>query len=144
MPELSDTHHKLTTLRHSPFFREIPEEDLSALSELMVFEYYKKGDTVCAIGEVADRIFIVSSGTLSIHLKGTKKSVRQMSVGDVIGEYGLFTEEVRTADVVCENNVVLMSLEYHRFKSFLELFPNTTYAVLRETVLRLVSLEQSS
>lgn len=133
---------KYEALKRSDFFRPLPDSDLAALAESMQIESFENGELVCSAGDVADRVFVVMSGSLNANLPGQDAPVRTMQAGDVIGEYGLFAEEVRSADVVCTTQSDLMSLDYSRFEAFLELFPNTTYALLKQTVRRLLALEK--
>ena len=136
-----DTKRKFNVLRGSTFFRKVPESDLMALAESMHVEKFREGEAVCLAGEPADRVFVVLSGTLEVRRPegvGRPKSVVE---GDLFGEYGLFADETRTADVVCSRDSTLLSLEYARFREFLELFPSTTYALLEHAVLALLSVQ---
>ena len=49
-----------------------------------------------------------------------------------------------SADVLCCEDSVLLSLEYVRFREFLDLFPGTTYALLDQTVQRLLAAQSSA
>lgn len=143
-----DTASKLDTLRTSELFRKVPHSDLRAFAESLRVEHFRANEAVCMLGDVADRIFIVASGELGIWIagakKGSKKKVRTLGRGQLIGEYGLFTGQVRNADVLCETDAVLLSVEYDRFRDFLDLFPGTTYALLEETVHRLLAAQSES
>ena len=136
------TDDKYTTLKHSKFFGRIPESDLIALAESMSIEQFDAGEYICRVGDIADRVFVIKSGEIDILLTDKKKPIRTMVAGDVIGEYGMFTNEARSANILCKTNATLMTLEYYRFEAFLELFPNTTYELFKQTVQRLIAVEQ--
>jgi CRP-like cAMP-binding protein len=136
-----DTAEKLATLSATEFFRKVPLTDLRALAESLREERFRKGETVCQKGDLADRIFIVASGELEVRIAGYKGKSPRIRPGEIIGEYGLFTGQIRTADVVCLGDAILLSLEYDRFREFLDLFPATTYALLDQTVQRLLAAQ---
>jgi CRP-like cAMP-binding protein len=139
-----DTAEKLTILSASDFFRKVPHTDLRALAESLRVEQFHKGETVCEKGDVADRIFIVASGELEVRIPGYKGKLPRIRPGEIIGEYGLFTGQIRTADVVCLTDATFLSLEYDRFREFLDLFPDTTYALLDQTVQRLLAAQEKT
>lgn len=140
--EAMDRNEKYHALKRSVFFRDIPDSDLLALAESMSVIIFHEKETVCAAGDEADQIFLVVSGQLKVSVPGSTKEGRSLSSGDVFGEYGLFVEDVRSADVKSIGETVLLALDYERFQAFLELFPATTYALLKEAVQRLVTLEK--
>jgi CRP-like cAMP-binding protein len=139
-----NTKQKLDTLKRSDLFSKVPNSDLRALAESLRIERFKAGEKVCEHGAPADRIYIVASGELDARLPKAKSKVRTMGAGEIIGEYGLFTGQVRSADVTCRKDSVLLSLEYGRFREFLDLFPGTTYALLEQTVHRLLAAQAST
>lgn len=136
-----NTDEKLRALNASDFFRKVPRTDLRAFAESLRVENFEKGETVCRDGEVADRIFVVASGELEVRLPKFKGRAPKVAPGEIIGEYGLFTGQIRTADVVSRTNSTLLSLEYDRFREFLDQFPDTTYALLDQTVQRLLAAQ---
>jgi CRP-like cAMP-binding protein len=139
-----DTQSKFGVLRQSEFFKKVPDQDLRTLAESMDVEVFHAGDTVFEINEIADTVFVVTSGELDVYVDAdaTAAPIRSMAAGDVIGEYALFTGEYRTATVKARTDCFLLSLENSRFLEFLELFPNITVALLNQTVHRLLTCEQ--
>jgi len=136
-----NTNERFFVLRSSPFFASVPDSDLTALSEALMVEAFAPGETVCEAGDAADRIFVIGKGTVTVHRDGETEAVRTMTAGALIGEYGMFTGRTRTATVRAQSELVLLSIDYDRFIEFLELFPQTAIALLRETARRLVALE---
>ena len=137
-----NTAEKLAALSGSDFFQKVPHSDLRALAQSLRVEHFRKDEMVCAKGDMADRIFIVESGELEVRIPNYKGDLPKIRRGAIIGEYGLFTGQIRTADVICIGDSTLLSLEYERFREFLELFPGTTYALLDQTVHRLIAAQE--
>lgn len=135
-----DTADRVEMLRASKLFRMVPEPDLRAFAESLRVEQFRKGETICEADDVADRIFLIASGTVEVRLAGDNRHRPQFGAGEIIGEFGLFTRR-RTATVVSLTDSTVLSLDNERFRNFLHLFPSTTYALLGETVNRLLATE---
>jgi len=63
---------------------------------------YAKGDVIVREGDVADCAFLIRSGRVeaSRKVKGKKKVLRKMGVGELFGESAIFDKKPRTATVV--------------------------------------------
>lgn len=123
-------------------FASVPRADLAVLAEMMRTEAFHAGATVVEIGENADAVFVVASGTLSVFLLGATEPVRQMRRGDVLGEYGLVGSATRTARVRADEEAVLLSLDYDRFREYLQRFPEALFVLFQSAVRRLVEAER--
>jgi CRP-like cAMP-binding protein len=60
------------------------------------------------------------------------------SVGEVVGEYGLFTEEKRTATLIAKGMVEVLYLDYDRFERFLLAFPDSMYKLFEFAIRNLL------
>ncbi len=133
---------RLSALRLCRFFSQLSGDELLPLAELMREESYSKGDLVWSFGDVADGIFVVVSGSLEADEPGGEDVDRVLGPGSLFGEYGMFAEGARTATVRCAEDCVLLFMEYPQFLEFLHDFPAATVALLRDTVRRLLELQQ--
>lgn len=73
---------------------------------------------------------------------GHDQPVRTLGPGDLMGEYGMFVENVRTAAVRAQSDAALLSLDYNHFRAFLLHCPQATLALLQTAVGRLVEAER--
>ena len=128
-------------LTSCPVFAPMPAEDVALLGEIMRTERFRAGQKVCVAGETASEVYVIADGTLGVSLPGDARIVRQMRRGEILGEYGMFGRGVRTATVEAQEDAVLLSLDYERFREFLLAFPASTLALLEVTVQRMTSAE---
>lgn len=129
-------------LTQARVFAEIPRAELAVLAEMMQPETFPKGSTVCEIGEPADRVYVVASGTLSVFLKGSDAAARRLRAGDVLGEYGMVAAASRTATVKAEDDAVLLALDYERFRAYLVRFPEALWVLFEGAAKRLLEAER--
>ncbi len=132
---------RIRTLHNCAFFSVVPEQDLIVLAEAMDVEMYGDGEIIFEFGERANRVYVVASGDLMAVVPGKKSSARPIGPGDMVGEYGLFDDGIRSATVTCQSAVTLLSMDYPRFREFLVTFPEATLSILGRTVKRLLILE---
>lgn len=132
---------KTRLLHGSPVFGGLAPESLAVLAEMMHDERFVAGSVVCVKGEPADSVFVVASGTLAVFVGNDTVPVRELGVGDVLGEYGMFGSRERTATVRAVSDAALLSLDYERLHDFLFAFPDVMWAMLRLAVERLADAE---
>jgi len=138
---------KVAVLGRSAVFGRLPTEALSLLAEMLRIEEFSAESTVCELGEPADSVFIVGSGKLSVLVgppgaRGEAALIREISEGDVVGEYGMFGTRGRTATVRADTDAVLFSLDYQRFRDFLFTRPEAMWALFAVSVDRLSKAER--
>jgi CRP-like cAMP-binding protein len=88
-------------------------------------------------------MYAVRSGVVEVWLPDEAAAVATMTPPDVVGEYGMFRSEGRTATLVAQTDTEVLELDYRRFKRFLMAFPESMFALMGLTVERL-SARQSS
>ena len=125
-----------------PVFSGVPARDLGVLAEMMQTERLRADELLFEQGEPSDRVYVVVSGTLAGILPGRTEPVRRLGAGDLLGEYGMFADLVRTATVKAETEAVLLSLDYRRFRAFLSEFPESMFVLMSWAVHRLTALER--
>lgn len=134
--------YALRVLRSCPVFAPLSPEPLAVLAEMVRIDAYGAGETVCEAGEAAAECYVVASGSLAVMLPGAEAPVRTLGPGEVLGEYGLFTERVRTATVLAVRESELLVVDYERLQRLLLEFPEATFSLLSTTVRRLIDAER--
>ena len=133
---------RVDTLGICPIFAGVPSSELGVLAEMLETERLDTHEILCAAGEPSDRIYLVADGALSIFVGGRGEPVRTLGRGDLLGEYGMFGDLVRTATVRADGPAVVLSLDYERFRAFLLEFPSATLELLRTATHRLLAAER--
>jgi CRP-like cAMP-binding protein len=124
-----------------PLFAGIPATDRALLAEMMETERLRASEILFEAGDPSDRVYVVSDGRLAVFLPNQSQPVRTLGPGDIIGEYGMFLNQGRTATLKAETDATLLSLDHKRFRSFLLRFPEAALALLEIAVERLVAAE---
>ncbi len=132
---------RLRALGACPVFARLPAEHLGVLAEMLGTERLAPGEVLFECGEAADRVFVVAAGSLGVFLPGRAEPVRALGPGELLGEYAMFANLVRTATVRAGSEAVLLSLDYRRFRAFLLRFPESALVLLGTAVERLVEAE---
>ncbi|MBW2523528.1 MAG: cyclic nucleotide-binding domain-containing protein [Deltaproteobacteria bacterium] len=134
---------KLNALGRCDVFARIPKDTMGVLAEMMETESLDPGDLLFERGEPSDRVYVVVSGALSVFVEGRDEPVRRLDAGQLLGEYGMFAGQARTASVRADEPATLISMGYDRFRKFLHQFPEATFALLATAVGRLVEAERT-
>jgi monoamine oxidase len=128
---------RLAVLRPNAMFSSVPTSDLRILTTMFEKKPYAAGEVICVAGEIASCAFAVQSGSVEVKLAGSEAVIATMGPGDVVGEYGMFHPEGRTATLVAAGDTIVLVLDYQRFKRFLMAFPESMMALVSLTVDRL-------
>jgi CRP-like cAMP-binding protein len=109
---------RLHALALVPEFRDLPADARATLAAAMRPETFAAGETVTAVGEPADRVFVLCAGSLDV-----LGANRRLEPGTLLGEIAFFADELRTATVVAATDCELLSLPFANFRAFLLAYP---------------------
>uniref|UniRef100_A0A672ZWB5 cGMP-dependent protein kinase n=1 Tax=Sphaeramia orbicularis TaxID=375764 RepID=A0A672ZWB5_9TELE len=108
---------RTTKARHEEYFsflrsvsllRELPEEKLAKIVDCLEVDYFEKGEYIIREGEEGDTFFIIAKGevvvTQSTEGFTEPREIKTLTVGDYFGEKALISEDVRSANIICNEN----------------------------------------
>jgi glutaminase len=116
---------ELTIERH-PLLVEMTPHEQRALSSVLRRAEYRPGDNIVTQGDVADTVYFLVAGDVSVHLDlGARGRYRVATIGpgDVFGEFALLDHEPRTADIDAATDVVCYELRVADLLSISEAEP---------------------
>ncbi len=105
------------------------------------------GETLMRQGEPGDSMYLLVSGRLRTYIDdedGTRRVVREVSRGQIVGEISLYTGEPRSATLVAIRDSVLVRLAKADFGSVLATSPALSVALTRQIIQRLRTERQVS
>lgn len=105
-------------LRHArKAFPQAPVEMVVASAAKMAMLHFEPGETILREGDIPDRLYLISSGQVSVSQKsdGGEKLVNELGPGDFFGELGLLTGTRRNATVRAKTSVEVLALEQDAF-----------------------------
>ncbi|KAI4813038.1 hypothetical protein KUCAC02_024392, partial [Chaenocephalus aceratus] len=106
-----------TQARHDEYFsflcsvsllRGLPEEKLAKVVDCLEVDYFEKGEYIIREGEEGNTFFIIAKGevivTQSTEGLAEPQQIKTLGVGDYFGEKALISEDVRSANIICNEN----------------------------------------
>ncbi|TDR93446.1 SulP family sulfate permease [Enterovirga rhinocerotis] len=99
----------------------LSEAELKALVGRLEHASYAAGEALCRAGEPADRLWIITRGSVSIRVAGAHhaRRIAALGPGTAVGEMGLLDRRPRSADVVADEDVESYVLTAEHFDALL-------------------------
>ncbi|XP_073961792.1 cGMP-dependent protein kinase for isoform X2 [Choristoneura fumiferana] len=92
-------------LKSVPIFKNLPEDTLIKISDVLEETHYQNGDYIVRQGARGDTFFIISKGQVKVTQKlpnNDEKFIRTLTKGDFFGEKALQGDDLRTANIICD------------------------------------------
>ena len=129
-----------TVLKAVPLFKDLSEEEIDGLAQLMSEVTLKRGDTLFHEGDDGDRFYIVTEGKVKLsHTSddGRENLLAVLGPGEVIGELSLFDLGKRSSTVVAIAPTRLLALAHTDMRRYLVEHTGLALSMLRELAVRL-------
>lgn len=131
---------KALLLKKVPFFRDLGENEIAALSERAVEKTYSKGELLFSEGDECKGLFVVGRGAVKI-LKsspsGREQSLEIQLPGTPVAELPLFDGGHYPATAQCVEDSELLFIARRDFESLVRQHPELALAVIRSLGQRL-------
>jgi CRP-like cAMP-binding protein len=114
-------------LKGVDFLYPLKVDELDKLMGAMKKRRYPAGHTVIQQGDIGDAFYLISSGKVSVSIKG--KQVTSRFPGEYFGETALVSESPRGATVKTEEETELYILHKEDFKNILMANPTIAAAI---------------
>lgn len=109
-----------------PFFRDLKAGQLEEVAKRFTLESYPKGTILFHENDPANTFYIVVSGELLVqrqHADGEMKTITKFKAADSFGEVALLANTGRSATVVANSDVEVLSLPKKDFHLMMEEYP---------------------
>ncbi|CAL1674649.1 unnamed protein product [Lasius platythorax] len=94
-------------MKSVPIFKNLPEETLIKISDVLEETFYNNGDYIIRQGARGDTFFIISRGQVRVTIKQPdtteEKYIRTLGKGDFFGEKALQGDDLRTANIIADD-----------------------------------------
>lgn len=123
-----------------PFFALLDSEERAALAQKVELRQVRGGQTIFAMGDPGDALYVVSSGEVEIFVKnhqGERITLEVAGAGHVFGELSLLDGGPRTATAIARTDAELLSVNRQALDEFLRLSPAAAMDMLEATGKRL-------
>ena len=127
-------------LASTPMFENLAAEDLRVLADSLIERHFHAGEIIIQLGERGTSMFIVAAGDVNIYLPGEASrriSLKDISVGEYVGELALFDDKPRSASAVATTESTLLELDRATLERYLAQRPQGAMTLLRTLAGRL-------
>lgn len=101
-----------------PFFKSLTNKKLEMIIGKIKIEHFNDKESIINQGEEGSKLYIIKHGKVDIYKD--KIHIKTLDENSYFGERGLFFKEPRSASVIANGFVELLSLENEEFKILLE------------------------
>lgn len=121
-------------LRSISFLKELDDNELQALHQLLVVRLVLPGKKIIEEGQEVEAFYIVCKGTVHVRRKADEQEVLlgRIGPGGFFGEVNLFDPGQATATVYAVENVSVASIPYVVFKDYMNQYPAAGYKIVAE------------
>ena len=110
-----------------PLFADLRPSQARLVALLAGLESYPPGAAVVRQGDIGDQMFVIIDGKAQVVVEagGERRHVRDFGRGDVFGEMGLIRSNERTADVVADGPLEVMTVDQRALARVQRRYPRT-------------------
>jgi len=134
MNELSKPQIELSSLGKLTLFKNLDEEELKIVNDVLLIKNVKKGDLIFQEGDIGEEIFIHYSGAVSAYGAQSDGNIRwlfNINQGEFFGEMSIISDEPRSVTVKAASDSVLIIFKKDEFFKIISQRPMTGYKILR-------------
>jgi CRP-like cAMP-binding protein len=130
------------SLSETPFFTQLPAEEIAALVPCIDSRSYPGGATIIREGDPGDSLFIVESGRIQISTGEEHRQIAVLTEGDLLGEMALVTGAPRSASAVAQTDCRVWIVLKEDFDRALATSPHLADSVSKLATERIASLKE--
>lgn len=133
------TLERVLLLREVPIFSELAPQDLERVAEIASEEWFPANTAICQEGEEGSNMYIIVDGRLQVihNSNGKPRLLAERGRGDFVGEMAIIESAPRSATLMTQSEVRVLTIDGETFKSILRERPEVSVAMLRNFSRRL-------
>lgn len=130
-----------------PLFTEINPSHVKIIASKLTAESHPPGAVIIRQGDIGDKFYLIESGTVSVRRPGEDTGeetvVARLGQGEYFGEIALLMNVPRTASVVAETDVKLLSLDSGSFEQMVKEHLQSSRGLEQVSSRRLIQLRRT-
>lgn len=123
-------------LKKTRLFSNLDLEILLAIGEKLHEDDYDKDEKVFTPGQVANRIYILASGSVQIYGPGGNL-IKELTMGDYFGDESIFNDQPRGYTATCSSDTLFFTLSRSHLLSIISECPSVAVTLLQSYSLKL-------
>ena len=132
----------VSVLAEVPLFRNLSRRHLKRVASLARLRRYGPGTSIVRAGDAGTAFFVLIDGAARV--VPPKGRARRLGSGDFFGEMALLDDSPRSADVVADGEVRVLTIGRSAFGKLLRNEPALSHELLRTLAARLRSAEKTA
>ena len=128
-------------LAQVPLFADLSSRHLKRLADRMAEQRFMEGASVVKHGDVGDTFYVIVEGEAKVVAPGGRV-VHRLRPGEFFGEISLLDGGPRTATVVAETPMLMLTLARSAFRELIEVEPRVAVGMLKHVASMLRRLER--
>ena len=133
-PTQPDTFRRVRFLESVMLFSELEFQELLKVLRFVRTRHAPKGEVIISRGDPVDGLYFVMEGQLTVELN--QKRLTTLNAGDHFGEFALFGQPVRSADVKAEESSELLFISKGNFEKLVDETPDVGTKLLWQLLAR--------
>jgi len=124
-------------LRELPFFMDLNDAELDAISGIVGECEFGIGDTVFEEGQQGDSLFIINKGDVKackMTPEGELLTLTHMEKGEIFGEMSFLDGSVRSATIVSTSELQCFTIKKAHFDKFVDSDPKIVFKLLKNII----------
>lgn len=124
-------------LRDMPFFADLTDKELNAISKIVKKKNYKTGEAIFKENESGTSMYVIRKGEVKackIAPDGDLMTLTLMKDGDMFGEMSFLDERPRSATIMAISNTETYCIEKGDFEKLVDLYPRMVYKILKNII----------
>ena len=150
---LDDAMERVDLLMAMPLFSEVGASQVKMVASRLVAESHPAGATIINQGDIADKFYVIRSGTLEVRRRaegtphdggaGAETTVARLGQAEYVGEIALLMNVPRTASVTAETDVELLSLDTASFEEMVRDYLQSSHRLEQASSRRMIQLRRT-
>ena len=100
----------VSQLKRAALFADVPDESLAKIAPFTKVDEFAPGKVVIKEGGYANDFYVIEEGKARVERDGEK--IAELGPGDVFGEQALLEKEARSASVIAEDTLRVITIEH--------------------------------
>jgi CRP/FNR family transcriptional regulator, cyclic AMP receptor protein len=120
-------------LRAVPLFQSLSDANLCSLAKSVVKRHATVGDALCREGELGDEMYVVLSGTVTLHkaVGDRETELGRLESGAYFGEMALIGDAPRSATIRAASDLDYLAIDRDTLMEVIAAFPTVALQILR-------------
>ena len=123
-------------------FSELPRTVQQSIAGQSIYRVFDQGDYLVRQGDISDSLLVIKNGEVEIRLNHSETGPEVLGycgVNNVIGEIGIFTNSMRSADAVALGEVIALEVPLALYEQMNRDFPATSAMIANQVSERIGS-----